>query len=292
MGKRGYYPLIKDATLLIHRFSLQGYSAPIDNSHSTIILLVNNMLYRNLLWILSIASFLNIFVAIPRVQSNCAGGLFPLEEVQSKMQQHWQNLQRQETYPWGETKVYESLQDDIITLASSFDQLPGSEKQAVLNLLQLSSQNYPHKVYTHDGRLLSSAYDGCTRDHLLTEKARYSWYYNDIGRSLPSDTPREALRNTGNPSWRKVNVLITEAQEQPIRHLFWERMGYNQADKGMWIAWVPEQGYFEINVPNNYDIKELDEFWQLAPNNNRYVVVSSDGSFREDINWILNRDKI
>ncbi|MBD2517067.1 hypothetical protein H6G93_19010 [Nostoc sp. FACHB-973] len=42
-----------------------------------------------------------------------------------------------------------------------------------------------HSVYASDGRLLSAVYDACTRFDMLTEKARYSWYYNSIGRSLP-----------------------------------------------------------------------------------------------------------
>ncbi|MBW4428044.1 MAG: hypothetical protein KME50_27280 [Nostoc desertorum CM1-VF14] len=46
----------------------------------------------------------------------------------------------------------------------------------------------------------------------------------------------------------------------------------------MWIAWVPEHGYFEINVPNSYNIKQLGQFWRSAPRNYRYIVLSTDGS--------------
>ncbi len=83
------------------------------------------MLYRKLLWILPVASTLNFLVAIPKAQANCPGSVQPLEEVQPQVQQRWDELQRQETYPWGKTKVYERLQGDRITLAKSFDELRG-----------------------------------------------------------------------------------------------------------------------------------------------------------------------
>jgi hypothetical protein len=60
--------------------------------------------------------------------------------------------------------------------------------------------------------------------------------------------------------------------------MFWSKMGYSQTNNGMWIAWVPEHGYFEINVPNNYNIKQLGQFLRSAPDKYRYIVLSSDGS--------------
>ncbi|MEA5601899.1 hypothetical protein [Nostoc sp. UHCC 0252] len=241
------------------------------------------MLYKNFLWILPIVSTLNFLVAIPKAQANCPGSVQPLEEVQPQVQRHWDELQRQENYPWGRTKVYERLQGARITLAPSFDQLRGSYKQEALELLRLG--NYLHSVYASDGRLLSAVYDACTRSYMLTEKARYSWYYNSIGRSLPDNLKREALRNAGRPSWRQVRVPISEAQERSVRDLFWNKMGYAQANNGMWIAWVPEHGYFEINVPNGYNIKQLGQFWRSAPRNYRYIVLSTNGSLVFDANF-------
>ncbi|MDZ8055129.1 MAG: hypothetical protein RMX68_026530 [Aulosira sp. ZfuVER01] len=140
------------------------------------------MLCRKIIWALLIAAILNALVAIPKAEANCPGSVQPLEEVQPQVQQRWEELQRQESYPWGTAKVYERLQGDRITLAQSFDRLRGSQKQEVLNQLRLG--NYPHSVDASDGRLLSAVYDACTRFDMLTEKARYSWYYNSIGRSL------------------------------------------------------------------------------------------------------------
>ncbi|MBD2357378.1 hypothetical protein H6G41_22620 [Tolypothrix sp. FACHB-123] len=241
------------------------------------------MLYKKTLWILPIVSTFNFLVTIPKAQANCPGSVQPLEEVQPQVQKRWDELQRQETYPWGKTKIYQSLQGDRITLAPSFDQLQGSHKQEAINLLKLG--NYIHSVYASDGRLLSAVYDACTRFDMLTEKARYSWYYNSIGRTLPTNLNREALRNAGRPSWRKVIVPISQAQERSVRNLFWSKMGYSQANNGMWIAWVPEHGYFEINVPNNYNIKQLSKFWGSAPRNYRYIVLSTDGSLLFDANF-------
>ncbi len=243
----------------------------------------SNMLCRNLLWLLLIPASLNIVVAAPPAQANCPGAGPSLEEAQPQVQQLWEELQRRETYPWGKVRVYERLQGNRITLAPSFDQLRNSQKQEVLNLLRLS--NYPHSVYASDGRLLSALYDGCTRFDMLTERARYSWYFNSIGRSLPDKLPREALRNAGTPSWRLVRVPISKTQEQSVRNLFWSKMGYSQANSGMWIAWVPEHGYFEINVPNGYNVQQLRQFWRVAPRNYRYIVLSTDGTLVLDANF-------
>ncbi|WGV26710.1 hypothetical protein [Halotia branconii] len=241
------------------------------------------MLYQNFLWLLPITATVNFVAVISPAQANCPGSVPPLEEVQPQMQQRWQELQRRKTYPWGKAQVYKSLQGDRITLASSFDQLRDSQKQEVLNLLQLG--NNPHSVYASDGRLLSAVYDACTRFFMLTEKARYSWYYNSIGRSLPNNFPQEALRNAGNPSWRQVRVPISQTRERSIRNLFWNEMGYSQANSGLWIAWVPEHGYFEINVPNGYSVQQLQKFWAVAPRNYRYIVLSTDGTILMDANF-------
>lgn len=241
------------------------------------------MSFRNLFWLLSIAATLNIVVATPPAQANCPGSVQPLEEVQPQVQKRWQELQRMETYPWGKARVYDRLEGDRITLAPSFDQLRNGEKLEAIDLLKLG--NYIHSVYASDGRLLSAVYDACTRSNMVTEKARYSWYYNAIGRSLPTTLPREALRNAGTPAWRLVKVPISQAKEQSVRGLFWRTMGYNQANNGMWIAWVPEHGYFEVNVPNGYDVKQLSKFWKVAPRNYRYMVLSTDGTILQDANF-------
>lgn len=240
------------------------------------------MPFRNL-WLLAIAVTLNVVVATPPAQANCPGSVQPLEEVQPQVQKRWQELQRMETYPWGKARVYDRLEGDRITLSASFDQLRNGEKEEAINLLKLG--NLIHSVYASDGRLLSAVYDACTRFNMVTEKARYSWYYNAVGRSLPTTLPREALRNAGTPSWRLVKVPISQAKEQSVRNLFWRTMGHSQANNGMWIAWVPEHGYFEVNVPNGYDVKKLSKFWRVAPQNYRYMVLSTDGSILQDANF-------
>jgi len=236
----------------------------------------SNLLYLNRFWLLPIAATINVIFVTPEAQANCPESVPTLEQTQPRVQQRWDELQGMKTYPWGAARVYESLKGDRITLTASFDPLLGSQKQEVLKLLPLG--NSPHSIYASDGRLLSAVYDGCTRIEMLTEKARYSWYYNSVGRWLPSNLPRETLRNVGRPSWRQVRVAISEAEEKSVRNLFWNKMGYSQANNGMWIAWVPEHGYFEVNIPNGYNVKQLGQFWRVAPRKYRYIVLSADGT--------------
>ncbi|MDX2254884.1 MAG: hypothetical protein NW214_05160 [Pseudanabaenaceae cyanobacterium bins.39] len=217
------------------------------------------------------------------VLANCSDTVRSLEESQPQVQAKWQELQKMSFYPWGRQSVYQKLEGDRITLNANFDQLRDGQKAIALKLLKL--EGMPHQVLSSDGRLLSAAYDGCTRFYLLTERERYSWYLNSIGRTLPKDLPPKFLRNFNRPSWRKANIAIDEQTEAEIRLLFWQKMGYQLAQNGLWIAWVPEQGYFEINVPNRYDVRQLQKFWDVVPYKYRFTVLSSDGTLMMDIDF-------
>jgi hypothetical protein len=46
-----------------------------------------------------------------------------------------------------------------------------------------------------------------------------------------------------------------------------------------WIAWVPEQGFFEITVAATPGAeRSLNAFWKVAPSQFRYVVLEEGGS--------------
>lgn len=236
---------------------------------------------------ISFLTLIGLFLFPSAVSANCAGSI-PLEEAQKLFQPRWQNLQSRGNYPWGNEKVYGSWQGTRINLTSQFDQLSGSEKLDALNLLEITG--LPFNVYASDGRIISGSYDGCTRFNLLTEKARYSWYFNERGRSLPVDKVSvEDLRNAGRPSWRNVKFPITVAQEKKVRSLFWQQMGYDSVKAGLWIAWVPEHGYFEVDIPDNYDLQKLSAFWKVAPRQYLYKVIAPDGTLRMDATFDCDR---
>lgn len=228
------------------------------------------------------------FLTTKTAVANCPGSI-PDDQAEKIMQERWQSIQTQTNYPWGNTNVYESIQGNRITLNSGFDTLSGSQKLDALNFLQIDG--LPFDVYAHDGRIVSGFYDGCTRLHILTEEERYSWYFMTrdrlLGRLYHYDKTDKAiledfiedLRNAGIPCWREVNVAISVKNEQKVRLLFWEKIGY---DKPVWIAWVPEHGYFEINVPENYDLQQLGNFWDVAPRQYLYKVVAPDGTLLMD----------
>jgi hypothetical protein len=237
----------------------------------------------------------------PSVLANCAGSVGDVATWQAPLQRHWQALQQQTDYPWGQARPYDTIVGDRITFTPDFERLNGPQKQQGLDLLlnpdwskiitpaeQEAASGpggfgfgfgpLPHSIYASDGRLLSAAYDGCTRFTTLTEQARYSWYYNSIGRILPTNSDPEALRNAGRPAWRQVRFSIAAAQERNVRLRFWRTVGYNRVAQGFWIAWVPEQGHFEVNVPPGYDIRQLRRFREAAPSQYRYVVVTTEGT--------------
>ncbi|WP_272066555.1 hypothetical protein [Oscillatoria sp. CS-180] len=230
------------------------------------------------------------------VQANCNDSVGSLEWHEPMFAEHFQALQQRDDYPWGNVPIYDRIEGRSIFLTENFEQLSSAEKRQALDVLvDYNIQNYltpeeyeqklserglgrlPHRVIANDGRLLSAVYDGCTRFTLLTERERYGWAYVNQGRGIiPNPAPDSQLRNAGYPEWRQVNVPINPADERSVRLSFWNSVGYEQSN--WWIAWVPEQGYFEINVPENYDTARLEQYWQVADPGYRYVVVSTDGT--------------
>jgi hypothetical protein len=227
--------------------------------------------------------------------ANCSDPVAALEWYEPVMIEHFQQLQSQSSYPWGNARILDRLEGPQIFLTDAFESLSGPQKtQALTTVIQASFRTYltaeefaqkfsepgygdsPYQAIASDGRLLSAAYDGCTRFNLLTEMDRFSWYYNNQGRYLPENLSQSDLRNVGQPSWRKVNFPIAANAEQAVRLGFWRSVGYASAN--WWIAWVPEQGYFEVNVPENFDYQRLQRYWQVADRSYRYVVVRADGT--------------
>ncbi len=231
-----------------------------------------------------------VLVSATKVQANCADQIANLEIVKPAMERHWQKLQQQKEFPWGKAQPYGKLSRDHIALTPEFDRLTGTQKQQVLDLLHLDyNSNWfsllntqeqaaalkspgigamsPYLVFANDGRLVSYPYSGCERLTLLTEFDRYQmrWY----GRKLPP---------------RQIQFPISPEQEKAVRLKFWEAVGYKQKDL-QWIAWVPEQGYFEINVYNEaHDSYQhrLQKFWQVAPRQYQYVVLDEGGTLLLD----------
>ena len=212
--------------------------------------------------------------------ANCPGSGRPIEAVNQEVLQRLNSIKDDRSYFFGQPILGSILTTDAgnrVILTPAFDRFSGPEKQQVLSTLQLDGSNY--RVYTADGRLLSSQYDGCTfKQALLTERDRYSWYFNRPPVDLPRSELSEALRNAGQPIWRNVTVSISAPQERQIRNQFWQSVGYSQYNQGWWIGWVPEGGYFEITVVNADSLALANSFIDAAPQNYRYVVIAKDGT--------------
>lgn len=210
--------------------------------------------------------------------ANCPGYGRPIEEANREVLQRWNSTKDDRSYFFGQT-VLGAIEGNRLILTPAFDRFSGPEKKQVLSTLPLDGSSY--EVYTADGRLLSSQYDGCTfRQPLLTERDRYSWYFNrpPVNYDLPLAERSEALRNAGQPSWRNVTKSISAQQERQVRNQFWQTVGYSQFSQGWWIGWVPEGGYFEITVANADSLALANSFINQAPQDYRYVVIAKDGT--------------
>jgi hypothetical protein len=256
---------------------------------------------RHSFWAVPILAAAGAIVLSPIAQANCADSISLVEDVQPAMQRLWQKLQQQVDYPWGKMRPYGKLENNTITLTPDFDRLTGQQKQQALSLLRLGTwatelltpeeqakikARYsgwlpaamsPYEVYASDGRAVSMPYDGCTRFSLLTEKERYLFYSNRPA----MDANPVTLRNASNPSWRTVRFAIAAPKEKIVRLAFWHAVGYKRYESGWWIAWVPEQGHFEITIAGEDSQKTLQQFWQVAPRQYRYIVLATDGTLLE-----------
>jgi hypothetical protein len=249
--------------------------------------------------IVSTAVVSHLLMATPAV-ANCADTVGSLAYFQPAMERLWQQLQDQTHYPWGTARPYGELAGDRITLTPAFDDLTGQQKQQVITLLFSGYGEEglyglltpaererpgigalsPYQVFTHNGKLVYAPYDGCTPVQMLTERDRYGYYYNRLhyNPDTSSYASFEDLRNAGRPFWRNVQFPISGADERVLRQRFWETVGYDKADRSWWIAWVPEEGQFEINVPDDYNAAVLQRFLQIAPERYRYTVMTEDGT--------------
>lgn len=212
-------------------------------------------------------------------QANCPGFARPSEQVNPEVQQRANQLKNDPNQFFGK-KMLDAIANRRITLTVEFDRLTGIEKQQVLNTLQLDGSTY--EVYTADERLVSAQYDGCTRTHLKTERDRYGWYLNRPPVEMPLPMLRDALRNSGQPIWRKVNQSIHPEDERKARFKFWEKVGYDKYNQGWWIGWVPESAYFEVTVRNANDVTQLKPYLETAFHQYRYVVIATDGTLLYD----------
>lgn len=238
-------------------------------------------------------------IASPNALANCNDQPADPSWYQPAISKHLQTLDSSSEPAVERADIYDRIEGDRILLTPAFNTLSGLQKtEAITAVTQINLQDYftpeefeqklvppgsegigtfPFDFIASDDRTVSAVYDGCTLFQLLTEKDRFDYYYtfyfNEFAQTAGN---AQRIRNVGTPSWRTVNFPIDEATEQAIRLGFWNLVGYENTD--WWIAWVPETGKFEVNVPENFEYDRLQRYWQVADRGYSYVVVREGGT--------------
>lgn len=204
----------------------------------------------------------------------CDQPLLDHRPLQPAMSRYFAKLTRT---PWEGVYPFGRLEGKRIYMSPAFDRLEARQKKSVLSLLLLEYGDYvsllpllpspqrqavenssgamvPYEVYSADGRLVSLPYNGCRRLTLLTEYERSRIGFLGLTRGRIQRYPMS--------NW----------QQERIKKLFWQSVGYKRAG-AYWIAWVPESGHFEIDVPSLNHSHILGRFWQQAPDYYNYVIV-------------------
>lgn len=195
--------------------------------------------------------------------------------LQPAMQRYFGELARTR---WEGGHPFGHIDGARIYMSHDFDALAENRKRQLLSLLLLDYGAYrpllswlspetraqiarsggampAYEVYSADGRLISMPYNGCHRMTFLTEYERARSGFLGVRYKRIQRFPMSA--------W----------QQEQIKKLFWDQIGYKRAGD-FWIAWVPESGHFEIDVPDERFARVLDAFWLIAPAYYRYVVVA------------------
>lgn len=206
----------------------------------------------------------------------CSDSLIDAKLIAPAMEQYLAKLRKQD---WEGIQPFGSLEGERIYLTPAFEQLKFRQKKQVLELLLLGYGEYrplmqlmtpesrrrlresggtmlPYTVYTSDGRVVSVPYNGCNRMLVLTEYER------------------SRLGFLGIHLQRQQRYPMSRWQQEQIKKLFWNTVGYELAGD-YWIAWVPESGHFEIDVPHQNYERVLEHFWKVAPTYYRYIVMEN-----------------
>jgi len=246
-----------------------------------------------------------LLALITPVRSNCVDDISDPDFATPLFKRWFDQLKSRQSFPWGTVNPYDRFRDGRVYFNSDFDTLTVHQRMEVFDLLHLDlggktwyqlvqyylpnrelegidpvriGARHPFAVYGSDGRLLSPVYDGCTRMLTLTERARFQWY--SLRGEVPPRHQNTVNRNTGYPSWRKVRYPITPQHELGVRQSFWRQIGwsYEREYRGWWIAWVPEHGWFEINIPSSSELPLLRKrFLNRPPQGWKFVVTDQSG---------------
>ncbi len=215
--------------------------------------------------------WLIICTMAPAAQGACESQFLSTPAMQQAFAQYFAKLKAQK---WEGIVAFDRLQNQKIYMTPRFDKLQAEAKKRILGLLLLDYGEYvqllpllpegdrrtlqgsmlPYTVYAADGRVLSAAYNPCNRLTTLTEYERSRLPFLGINIQRVQRFPMGA------------------ALQARTKKLFWSILGYEQAGD-YWIEWVPEKGFFEIDVPSRNHNQYLETFWESMPTAYRYLVV-------------------
>jgi hypothetical protein len=227
---------------------------------------------------LGILSLFSLMLGYPEAaRATCESQFITHAPLKKAFQQYFNKLKAQK---WEGVEAFDRMSSPKIYMSPAFDNLKADAKRRVLSLLlldygeytqllplldkkelkSLSGSMFPYGVYTADGRVLSSAYNPCNRLITLTEYERSRLPFLGVNVKRIQRFP-----------------LAPDTQED-IEKRFWKTIGYDNAGD-YWIEWVPEKGYFEIDVPSRNHNTLLKNFWQSVPRAYRYLIVDRGTPF-------------
>lgn len=182
-----------------------------------------------------------------------------------------------------EGAFYDRIEGDRLFTTAAFDRQPPARKKAILEAGYLALWEAIPKAERDDLRENNGAI------------ANPTIIVDPIGRQLYRDTPCSSAYVSLTEHQRVTNrysISYSYSQmERPETHKL--KLDLDKVKQGFhgvmswkpayFINWVPEGGFFEIDVPDRAAVKKLAGYWPKAPRGYRYEVRLNDGTLVDTV---------
>jgi hypothetical protein len=178
---------------------------------------------------------------------------------------------------------FDRIEGERLYTTPAFDKAPAERKQAILEAGLMS---------------LWEVMPQAERDNLRENSGAISnptIIVDPIGRQLYRDTPCSSAYVSLTEHQRVTNAFSISysytQQDRPQTYRL--KLDLQQVKKGFhgvmswkpeyFINWVPEGGFFEIDVPDRAAVARLSKYWPKAPRGYRYDVRLNDGTLVDTV---------
>lgn len=203
-------------------------------------------------------------------QANCSERCIPLEEVDALQAQA---IAKHQAGPEGAWLA--GYREGFVTTTEAFAALPPAQRRALFRgwaFAYREAMSPEARRAEEENNYMGSPIE--LRDHL----GRFSYALSACHGEFTSLTEHQRYQQ-GFALWtiaerKNTHPLPAGIRMASVKQRFHRVMSWKPE---YFIAWVPEGGFFEINLEREAELAKLRAFWPVAPRGVRYEVLLNDG---------------